>query len=333
MARTIMGVEIGNYRIKLAVCTGTKLDKLVVADVPDNLVRNSQIISWEAMSDFIREVVRENRISCKNVAIALPDDSTYIKKSIMPAMTIDQLKVNLPYEFHDFITDDKDEYFYDYSVVDIVEDAEGKTKEMELLSVAVKQDLIENYKAMFRRAGLKLMVAMPEVIGFRNIIDEYELRNGINEDRDYGILDIGHSTVKLHLFNGGEYDVTRTMEIGHESLNRIIAEKLDCDEHIAAVCKEQNKDNILECEECMDFYNQLAVEVTRVINFYGFNQPDNNLETIYYCGGGAFVRPCIEVIRANIDLELAGLNLLIDPSMASPKDAVLGPAAMGINWE
>lgn len=48
----------------------------------------------------------------------------------------------------------------------------------------------------------------------------------------------------------------------------------------------------------------------RVLNFYSFNNTDNTIDTLYYCGGGARFKELIDAIRANLDLPVKSLGEL-----------------------
>lgn len=233
MAKKILGIEIGNCRLKIAICSDYNLERLITADLPDNLVQEDEIVSWEAMAEFIKEVIKENKISVKNAAVVIPEKLVYTKHVVMPAMTVDQLKVNLPYEFHDYITEDKDKYFYDYAVINKTSDTDGNLTEMELMAVAAPKETINQYKTLFRRAGLRLTLIAPDYSAIRNIIKDYEEVNAVKEPGDYAVLDIGHKTVKLYFFTQGEYEITRVMEAGCEEIDFYIAETRNIEEHIA----------------------------------------------------------------------------------------------------
>lgn len=51
MAKKLLGIEIGNCRLKIAICSDYNLEELVTADIPDNLVRENEIVSWDAMAE------------------------------------------------------------------------------------------------------------------------------------------------------------------------------------------------------------------------------------------------------------------------------------------
>lgn len=335
MAKTYIGIEIGNYRMKMAVCINEKLKQFISAELPENMVREGQIVSWESMADFIKEQLKEHHLQGKITAIVLPDGLTYIRRVEMPAMTVSQLKVNLPYEFHDFIADDKEKYFYDYAVDEMITDEAGVPKVMDLLTVAVKKSVIEQYRTMLRRAGLRLGLAAPEIAAYENIIRRHAALEGETEAAvpDYGILDLGYVSVKLHIFTKGKYEITRSIEPGLEAMTEIVAETFGVDHHIAEVYKQKNHENVWENEGCTALYNRIAIELMRVLNFYSFNNPDNTLDRIYYCGGGAMITPLLEEITSVIEPELEGMDALFPPETGEKEALLAGPAAIGIAWE
>jgi type IV pilus assembly protein PilM len=330
--KKLMGIEIGNYRMKIALCNNGVIENYVNVQVPDNMVRDDEIVSWEAMADFIKETVAENGLSCKNAAIALPDKLTYIAHINMPLMTIDQLRVNLPFEFHDYITEDVDKYYYDYSVINIDRDEETGKGNMDLMGVAVSKDTIEKYKTMCRRAGLRATLIAPEIAAFRNIIKDYEEVNGITEKRDYAILDIGHRTIKLVFFTKGEFEITRIMEPGCHAIMDSMAEARNVDIHIAQMDAE-NDPKLFDDESLSDLYGQMAVEIMRVMNFYGFNHPDSSLDKIYYCGGGSNIKGLIDAVVETAGYPLVSISELITDKTELKDKIVSGPQALGIVWE
>ena len=79
-------------------------------------------------------------------------------------MTAAQLQINLPYEFHDYLQDDTDQYVFDYSVLSVDE------KSMELLIAALSKRQVEQYKEMCKRAGLRLCKLVPDVLAIQEIV-------------------------------------------------------------------------------------------------------------------------------------------------------------------
>lgn len=330
MSKKMIGVEVGSFRMKLVDCAGTSDERIIVVNVPDNLVQGNRIVSWDAMAEFIRETVKNDKILANDAAIAIPKDLVFYKRVTMPAMTKDQLKINLPFEFHDYIVDDKDKYIFDYAVIGKSFDEKGNVVEMDLLAVASEKELVENYKTMFRRAGMKLTVIAPEFSALRNIIKKYDEKQETVGQEDYAIVDLGHNSIKLHFFNRGEYEVTRVMEMGIREIDELIAEKLDVDIHTANLYKETNKDGVLDSQECLEIYDRIGVEVMRVLNFFDFNHQENNIRTIYCCGGGAMISGMLNAIRENTDLRVAPINELLETEYEDGSFVLEGVLALGI---
>ena len=69
MASSLVGIDIGTNLIKLAVCQKGRITGLYSEPVPDDLVRDGQIISYEAMSDFLKEVSRSTALQKKGALL------------------------------------------------------------------------------------------------------------------------------------------------------------------------------------------------------------------------------------------------------------------------
>ena len=123
MAKTILGVDIGYDSLKLALVNGKTVRKTAVVPMPKNLIREGRIVSTETMGELIRRTMREHGIRSSQAAIALPNETVFIRSVTMPLMTIDQLNYNLPFEFRDYITDELKDYYYDYAVVSTSEES------------------------------------------------------------------------------------------------------------------------------------------------------------------------------------------------------------------
>ena len=331
MAKALLGIEIGDYSIKLAVTKDRRVERIIKKELPDNMVRQGNITSWEAMADFLKDTLKEAKINCKEAAIVLPENLTYVRSVTMPAMTIEQLKVNLPYEFRDYISEDKDQYFYDYAVVQMHRDEEGNPTSMDLMAAAVKKSVIEQYRNLFKRAGLKLVVAAPEAAALQNIIHRVIERSG--RKQDYALLDLAHEAIRLSIFTSGEYDVARNMEPGCSALTGIAAEVFDVDDHVALMNVQKNYQDIWNHENAIGLYSRIAVEIMRVVNFYGFNHPDHSLDRVYYYGGGAKITPLLEEIQGTIEQELVSLDKLFESDDRVGEEIMESPAAVGITWE
>lgn len=164
MGKKYLGIDVEDRFLKLVVMKDGKVLKTCLEVMPDNIVMGGRIAAFHALSDYLRDTVRRNKIRVKDVAFALPSETYYIRRVKLPKMTAAQLQINLPYEFHDYLQDDTDQYVFDYSVLSVDE------KSMELLIAALSKRQVEQYKEMCKRAGLRLCKLVPDVLAIQEIV-------------------------------------------------------------------------------------------------------------------------------------------------------------------
>lgn len=340
MAKKILGIDVGHDSLKLALINGKTVEKVVIEPIPLNLIQNNKVVSEESMGEFLRDTMKKNGIRCNLAAYVFQNENIYSRTIKMPKMTADQLRVNLPYEFSDFISDEPQKYVYDYAMLpdsgkgtgdsaeplastdafagDAMMEAEANsegdddTDSMSLMAVAVQKEILESVRRFVKKAGLKLVMAAPTMSSFIALI-----RANGDPEKEYCVLDLGHKAIRMHIFKGERYEVTRTLDVGLSVLDDVIAENLNVDVHLAHTYLLSNYENCQYSEYCMSAYDNITMELVRALNFYRFSNPDSNLEDVYLAGGGMQNDSLREVIRQSIDLNVHHARELLPPSMSA----------------
>lgn len=333
ISKKYTGIEIGSKQVKMTQCCNNCLYRAAIEPLPDNYVNNGKIVSMEAMSGFLKDMAKKYKFSDKSCAIVLPDNIAFARRLTMPAMNVDHLKLNLPYEFHDFINERKERYVFDYCVLEMQYDEQQKPVAMDLMAAAAPKDVIADYETMIRQAGFKLEIAAPEVFAYSNLIREHEAVEEIEEPREYGFVDFGYHSTKLHIFTGHRFEVTREIDYGCAHLIQTVAAVQNVDQHIAQSYVMENYKDIWNLEDCRDIYEAIGVEIMRAVNFYSFNNPDSRLDRVYYCGGGSLITPLTEAVSAHLSLEVRPISELFTVLGDIPGEAYISPAAAGITYQ
>ena len=320
MGRKLSCMDIGTSKLKVAAVRNNKLEDFKTYDIPDDIVRNSALVAYNAMSVFLKMNVSKE-LKTKDVAVVLPDEITFIQRTAMPIMTDKQVGVNLPYEFSNLIPENEDEYLYDYSVLSI--DQEKGT--MNVIAAAVRRELVDNYRDMFQHAGMNIVKAVPKAVCLQKFV-----RNCLPEGKDTAILDIGYCASKIDIFRGGFYEVSRTIELGMRDIIAAAAKVLNCDVHVAPGYLSVNKDDVQQSRECRSIYSAITTEVSRALNYYIYENRGNTLDKLYLCGGGASFAPLADEIRESIPLALALMSEAAPEFGESVNDS---PAVIGIGLE
>lgn len=296
--KNCLGIEIGNYRIKIAY-----MEKGVLREYISERIEEGAKPDARLCAETIRDLLAQKMIRCKKAVFVLRQEDSYVKKFKLPFMTTEQLKLNLPYEFQDYIGERLDAFQYDYAMIDRTDDG------MELLAAACRKELCQQFEKIAKLAKLKIVGIVPSAIGLERILE----RAFHGEKKDFAVLDLRTRAVMVHFFNDGIYEITRTMEIGCMEIEKIwnrdpemIRELgLDPDE---SAWDENDKKNLKSTLD--ERYRSIGIQIMRVLNFYSFNNTDNTIDTLYYCGGGARFKELIDAIQANLDLPVKSLGEL-----------------------
>lgn len=308
MAKKIAGFDIGNHALHIAVKTKKGVKRIVTEPLPEGMVREDRIVSFEALADFIKETCKKRKVRFDEAAIILPSGLCFCRRMNAPLMTHEQLMVNLPYEFRDFITAEKEAYFYDYAVLNIVNDEEGTPNEMDMMAAACLKTTVHDYRDMFRRAGIKLATAIPIEMAYTNIME-----NAAKDDtHTHCIVDLGHTAVRLHMFSDGKYESSHMVEYGCSTLDDVIADAMHVDPFVAASYREANHDDCQSLPECMEIYQNLANEIQRAIYFFRYNNSEVELEHIHLTGGGARIQALRDVLSDTLSVPVYDCSEFLD---------------------
>ena len=113
----ILGIDIGYDTVKLALVSGKQVKKTAIASMPKRLMREGRLASPEAMGELLAQTMKQNGIHCSNAAVAFSNEAVFVRNVTMPLMAADQLELNLPYEFRDYITEEMKSYVFDYAML------------------------------------------------------------------------------------------------------------------------------------------------------------------------------------------------------------------------
>ena len=334
MAKTVLGIDVGYDSLKLALVKGRQVKKTAIVPMPNSLVRAGRIVSVETMGDLLRRAMKKYGLRCDRAALALPNETVFIRNVTMPLMTEDQLQYNLPFEFRDYITDELKGYVFDYAMLPDGEHPQTEEEEehaggsMHMMAVAAPKALLDESREYLRKAGMKLVKAAPTVSCFQKLIR----MSGAPADREYCILDLGFQSIRMYMFRGVRHIVTRVLEIGMSSLDQVIAEQYNVDEHLAHTYLLSNYEDCQNRENCLNAYGNITVELMRALNFYRFSNPDSRLEDIWICGGGAMIEALQRAIAETMDMKIhSAAELLPDTQKVAHDYALL--QAIGIALE
>lgn len=293
--KDLIGIDIGTGSIKIV-----SKDGYVVIETPDNAVKDGELIAFEGIGELLKNTLKENDLKGKKVALVIPDKDVFIKRIKMPYMSIKQLNVNLPYEFKDIVGNNKDDYVYDYAFISHDEN------EMELLGGAVEKVLLEKYTEMFKKCNLKLVKALPRQMAISDLLQS------LNITKDVALVGLGYTYTRVGIYKNGYYDTSRIIESGIKDMVKIVSEILYCDDHIAREYLKSNKDDVLHNAKMIELFEDIAIKITRAVNYYIYENRDNTLDEVYVFGGGYYIDPFVETIKNTLSIDTKKIGELFN---------------------
>lgn len=312
-----LGMDIGAESVKIAAVSGGKLRQTAEITYPEAYFSDGWVTEPARMGRVLRDALREQNIRARRVAIQLPGEVSYVHTASMPIMTAKQLRLNLRFAFTDYISDNLDNYAFDYAMIDTpkqmraalsapppsqeTEDEENSGPTMDFLAVAAPLNLMAQIRRTLEGAKLRLVKAAPPECSFLALI-----RSAFETDpeREYCALDLGARAIRLYIFRGERHIVTRSFEIGMRALDEPVARFYRVKRQEARALYRENRDNCQYIDDCMEVYNNIALELTRTINFYRFSHQDSALEDVWLIGGGAGAAPLAEVVGKALDMKV-----------------------------
>ncbi|WP_194610226.1 type II secretion system protein GspL [Clostridium vitabionis] len=279
MTKTMLGIDIGTSSVRIADVKGSQIMKYLEVPLPDNAVKGGRVVAFNALADVIRTARKENRIHTRRAALSLSAaNNIVIRRITMPKMTEAQLMINMPYELHDFLNSDIKDYFFDYSLVSMGE------KDMTLIACAIGRRTVENFRAMAKLAGIQIEKIVPDVIALEAVLPAPDASAEV--PGDFVILDVGHGGTRMYFYSRHAFEITRNIDAGAGQIADIIAKNRGMDKHAAWTRLSAADPDVLGDPEVDDEIGSFVAQVMRSINFYGYNNPGNTIDRIYYMGSG-----------------------------------------------
>jgi len=304
MAKTRLGFDIGSGSLKIAVLRGGEL-RVEENRLPENLVDESGAILPHAFAEYLRRLRKELSLPRGASSLVLPPSQAICRLVTMPEMTAEQLMMNLPYEFSDFIRGEPDQYFCDYAVcAPAGEDGEHAVAMM--AAVAAKSRLA-SYVQAFAQAGVKLTGIIPQEMALISVA-----KSRPAGPEEYFFVDLGHQYTRIFAVWRDRVRATRQIAVGGRSFQLALADELGVDAFLAGSYLLSDYRGAQSSRVVAELCEGVAVEILKVLNFYQFTYRDSGLDGIYLVGGGAALPPLRTAIR-----EAVGLPLL-DPAELLP---------------
>ena len=336
-ARQLAGLDISSSSIKMVELSGGDRDKYrveryVIEPLPRDAVVDGNIANLEVVGESIKRALRRFGSGIKNVAVALPAASVITKKIILPAGLRDQeMELQVEAEANHHIPFPLEEVNLDFQVIG---SSPSGVDEVEVLVAASRKDKVEDRVAVAQAAGLKAVVVDVESFALESAfaLVSQRLPSGA-EGKIVALIEIGAATMMVSILRNGKQVYSREQAFGGNLLTQEAARQYGMSfEEAEAAKRSGSLPEDYEQELVQPFMDNLALEVSRALQFFFTSTQFNQVDYIVLAGGCAVLPGLAEVVGGRTQIDTLIANPFAGMSMASkvrPKNlAVDAPSLM-----
>ena len=314
-SNSLIGLDIGSASVKAVRLSnharGIELHHVGIAHLPPEAIVQGAFLNSSAIVEAIREAVDGASAKTKNVAVALSGHSLIVKKISLPAMTRDELEESIRWEAEQYIPFDINEVNLDFQILNAGE----AEKQMDVLLVAAKKDLIDDYVNVVREAGLHPAVLDVEAFAVENA---FEVSCEVVPDDVVALVDIGAQVVNINVVAGGVPAFTRDISTGGNVYTEEIQKALSVSWEEAERIKiggssaEESQEVVpQEVEQAIRSVTETVTgEIGRSLDFCAATAAESRISRILLTGGGSRVSGLDAAFHAKTNLPVEYLNPL-----------------------
>src|SRR5512144_729963 len=173
-AKLALGLDIGSSGVKLVQlkevrrrgATAYQLQAFGSKPLPPEAIVDGALMNSTAIVQAMQELIAELRVKQKEVAIGVSGHSVIIKKIQMPRMSQEELEESIQWEAEQYIPFDVKDVNIDTQILDA--GGNDATGQMDVLLVAAKKDMINDYTTVVSESGLQPVVVDVDAFAVQN---------------------------------------------------------------------------------------------------------------------------------------------------------------------
>jgi type IV pilus assembly protein PilM len=306
-----VGLDIGSSSVKLVQLRekkgGYALQAFGMARLPPETIVDGALMNSAAVVQAIQDLVTEQKVRSKDVAIGVRGHSVIIKKIALPRMTQDELDDSIQFEAEQYIPFDVKDVNIDTQILTAA-DAAGQ---MDVLLVAAKKEMIHDYTSVCVEAGLTPTVVDVDAFAVQNA---YEASYELLPEETIVLINVGAAVTNVNILAGGATTFTRDVTMGGNAFTEEIQKQLNISYEEAEALKvggQGESDAVVpqEVERVVQgVAEQLAGEIQRSLDFYAATAADHRISRVFLSGGTARIPAVFKAIEQRAAVPVEVLN-------------------------
>src|SRR5688500_18627346 len=308
-----VGLDIGSGSIKVCWLKQSKknfsLQAFGMVQLPPEAIVDGALMNSTAVVDGIQELFASQKIKHKEVATSVSGHSVIIKKINLPQMTAEELEESIQWEAEQYIPFDINDVNIDVQILNTESTQAGQ---MDVLLVAAKKDIVNDYTEVISSAGLTPVVVDIDAFAVQN---QFEINYEVPRSETVVLVNIGASVTNINVLANGVSTFTRDISIGGGQFTDAVQKALNVSYDEAEALKlgggtadsdavvPQEVERVLQTES-----ESIANEIQRSLDFYAATSADAHIARIFVSGGSAKIPALIKTIENRTGVPVEVMN-------------------------
>ena len=286
-----VGLDIGSGWIKLCHLKPAKrgnyqMQAFGMVQLPPEAIVDGALMNSTAVVDGIQELFASQKVRHKEVATSVSGHSVIIKKINLPQMTMEELEESIQWEAEQYIPFDINDVNID---VQILNPESTQAGQMDVLLVAAKKDMVNDYTEVIASAGLTPVVVDIDAFAVQN---QFRVNYEVPRSETVVLVNIGSSVTNINVLANGVSTFTLDISFGGSQFTDAVQKALNVSYDEAETLKvgargaesdaviPQEVERVLQTES-----ESIANEIQRSLDFYAATSADAHIARIFLSGG------------------------------------------------
>jgi type IV pilus assembly protein PilM len=284
----LIGLDIGMNSVKFIELdlSGDKPRLLALGrgGIPDDCFAGNSIAQIEPVSERIQALMEANGITDRAVVTAVPGPSVFTKRVKLGKVSYDELRENIQFEAANLIPHSIQDVKLDFHIL-----GEVDKKQLEVLVVAVKNEIIDSFLNTIAYAGLETAVVDVDYYALQNA---FEIAYPEHLSRTVAILNMGGRYSSMNICQNGQSLFAGDIAVGGRVIRDALKQECSCTTAEADLwvmgkgIPEEKQENVrFVMEKTID---SLAADCNRQLSFFwNASGAEHGIEKIFLSGGAA----------------------------------------------
>jgi type IV pilus assembly protein PilM len=307
--KNVIGLDIGSSSVKLVELkegkNGFRLQNLAISPLPPEAIVDGAVMDSVTIIDAVRDLVTAVT-KTKDVVTSVSGHSVIVKKITLPLMTESELEESIQWEAERHIPFDINDVNIDFQIVGY---GSENPDLMDVILVAAKKDMINDYVSVIMESGLNPVLVDIDAFAVENML---AINYDIDKEDTVAVANIGATVTNINILRNNISAFTRDVFKGGNQITEEIQRQLHIDYEEAEKIKVGKQvdgaaqsvvQNVLKTAS-----ESLAIEIGNTLEFYQSTSTYQKISKLFLSGGGAKIREFDILLQQQIGIPVEMAN-------------------------